>query len=63
MRQDSNIAEPDKRDMVQGSIRFTEDLWRRAKIAAAEHGTTLQQICQDGLELRLTQLDRNKEKK
>lgn len=38
------------------TLSVPRELWKRVKIAAAQHDTTAQQICWDGLELRLAQL-------
>lgn len=59
MQQSSNVAE-EKPEMVSSNVRFSEELWRRAKVAAAQHGKTLQQLCNEGLELRLNQLAKEK---
>lgn len=44
-------------------MRFEAEVWRRAKQACLDHGTTLQAICNEGMLLRLAELDRIKKSK
>ena len=50
-------------ETVTTTVTFPKELWRRVKIAAAEHDTSAQQICADGLELALKQLKQLASKK
>jgi hypothetical protein len=59
MEHDHNVTHTDP-VMVQSGMRFREDLWRRAKQACLDHDTTLQALCNEGLELRLAELERQK---
>jgi hypothetical protein len=62
MMQEHTVAQSDEKpEMVATGMRFREELWRRAKQACLDHGTTLQALCDEGLELRLAELDREKE--
>ena len=45
------------------TITVPKELWKRVKIAAAEHETSAQQICADGLELALKRLATKKAEK
>lgn len=46
-------------DMMTTTISVPRDLWARARAAATKHATSAQKLCEEGLELRLTQLDEN----
>jgi hypothetical protein len=53
----STVSQEDTKSHVVESLTTTitvsKELWKRVKIAAAEHETSAQQICSDGLELAL----------
>jgi len=46
-------------EIVQTTFRLPEEFLRQVKMAAAEYGTTINQMCLDGLQLRLKQLREN----
>jgi hypothetical protein len=51
-------------NLVVQTVRVPQELWRRAKHAAADiPGGTMQQLLAEGLELRLKQLDSQSAKK
>lgn len=43
--------------MVTTTVRFPDELMTRAKIACAIHKTSIQQLCAEGLEIRVGQLE------
>jgi hypothetical protein len=56
----STVAE--KQEMVSTNMRYRADLWKRAKLAWAQgQAKNLQQICNEGLELRLAELEAQRE--
>jgi len=56
MEQSNKVAE--KQAMVATNMRFRADLWKRAMHVRADgRAKSLRQICNEGLELRLNQLE------
>jgi hypothetical protein len=53
----NTLTQPDSRAAVTTTLRFPEDLLKRAKRAAIDFNTSLQQLVRDGLELRLRELE------
>jgi hypothetical protein len=45
-------------EMVKTTVSLDSNLLERAKIAAIVHKSSLQQLCADGLEMKLRQLDK-----
>lgn len=45
-------------EMVKTTVSIDPNLLERAKIAAIVHKSSLQQLCAEGLEIRLKQLDK-----
>jgi hypothetical protein len=62
MTDQSNIAQADEPvEMLQTNTRIRADLKRRAEHFCVDHDTSLSALVNEGLELRLAELDREKE--
>ena len=54
---DSNTVAREPGEMVKTTVEFRSDLWERAAAMAVRLKTTRQKLADEGLEMRLAQLD------